>query len=208
MSPTSRSLATLAAAGTAALAVAWLLRRRKFTHAAAAPAIVESSPPPLIPLTIVADGSADASNAVADALIKALSGVCACEREDIAPRAATRSEMKGQGCYVFVVECDKEGEAPAIRGLVKSLKPLKGKGTLEVHVAVLALAFSVCAFSAASGGSDKYRGGKRLQTTLVDAGATLLTELGTAEVELTELDESVLPWARTLQAAIVEKRTS
>ena len=52
---------------------------------------------------------------------------------------------------------------------------------------------SVCSFSAAQGGSDKYRGALRLQSGLVDAGARKLHELGCAEMEVDEVDVGVSP---------------
>ena len=65
---------------------------------------------------------------------------------------------------------------------------------------------SVCAFSAASGGMDKFRGAARLEAALVKAGAQTLCAMGMAEVEVREVDESVLPWCRSLASALVYTR--
>lgn len=107
---------------------------------------------------------------------------------------------------IFVVECDREGDVPAARKLVRGLKKAAGPDAASAlsdgTVAVLALAASVCAFSAASAGKEKYKGGARLLADLQALGARQLSPLGGAEVEVEEVDVHVLPWARSVCAAL------
>ena len=104
--------------------------------------------------------------------------------------------------WVFVVEVDREGDSTAGRKLSKALKAQNPAGLNGAQVAVLALARSVCSFSAASGGMDKFRGGARLQSALVAAGASPLCQMGCAEVEMEEVEVSVVPWAKALAASV------
>ena len=67
---------------------------------------------------------------------------------------------------------------------------------------VLGIARSVCAFSAASGGSDKFLGAAKLQKALLEHGCTLLVPYGGAEVEMEEVEVSVLPWVDGVAAAL------
>ena len=57
------------------------------------------------------------------------------------------------------------------------------------------------AFSAASGGQDKYRGALRIERMLTEIGCVLLAPMGMAEVEMEEVEMRVLPWADTVAAA-------
>lgn len=106
---------------------------------------------------------------------------------------------------VFVVECEPDGSpCAAARKFMRELKkagatPLAGK-----KVAVLALARSVCAFSAAQGGSDKFAGGAKVQKALSEVGGCegSLVKMGSAEVEQEEVDVVVVPWADSLRAAL------
>ena len=126
----------------------------------------------------------------------------------------TMDALRGSGdVWVLLVDTDKEGDSPAARRLTKSLRahrqsspedmapPLTG-----VRVAVLTLAHSVCAFSAASGGAEKYRAGQRLQAALIACGADITVAHGMAEVEVQEVEESVLPWLEGLRIAITPPR--
>ena len=70
------------------------------------------------------------------------------------------------------------------------------------RVGVLGIARSVCAFSAASGGSDKFLGAAKLQKALLEHGCTLLVPYGGAEVEMEEVEVSVVPWAKSLAAVV------
>lgn len=108
---------------------------------------------------------------------------------------------------VFVLECDREGDASAARSLVRKLKKTFPPDAASValagaSVAVLALARSVCAFSAASAGKEKYQGGARLLTDMQALGARQLCPTGGAEIEVEDVDVHVLPWARTVCAAL------
>ena len=104
--------------------------------------------------------------------------------------------------WVFVVEVDKEGDCTEARKLLRALKKADANTLSGKRIAVLALARSVCSFSAASGGLDKYRGGARLQSALLAAGAWKLCQMGCAEVEMEEVEVSVLPWAQALKAVV------
>ena len=105
-------------------------------------------------------------------------------------------------CWIFVVEVDREGDSPAGRKLAKALKSQDGNGLKGVQVAVLALARSVCSFSAASGGMDKFRGGARLQSALITAGASPLCQMGCAEVEMEEVEVSAVLSAKALASSV------
>ena len=99
---------------------------------------------------------------------------------------------------VLVIECEQDGElcAAARKFLRESRKPdrqLSGR-----NVACLALARSVCVNSANMLGADKWKGAARIQRSLVDQGCTPLVEISCIEIELEDVDASVLPWARKL----------
>ena len=79
---------------------------------------------------------------------------------------------------------------------MRSLKAAQAPSLIGVQVAVLALAKSVCAFSAASGGDDKFMGGHRLLKSLQAAGAEAICKVGHAEVEVEEVEVSVIPWLK------------
>lgn len=154
-------------------------------------------------VTIVLDSAVDSSTAIASLTEATLASVCNCERVDISK--LNIDALQGGGQFIFLVELDREGEATAARPLTRALRPLRLAGSHALdhtHVAVLALAHSVCAFSAASGGPDKFRGAARLQSGLVDAGCTLIHAMGTAEVEIEEVEQSVLPWIQAIDGAL------
>ena len=114
----------------------------------------------------------------------------------------TVSSQNVDCCWLFIVECDKEGDSMGARKLVKALKTAESGRLWGVRVAVLALAKSVCAFSAASGGDDKFRAGHRLLAALKAAGANALCTVGHAEVEVEEVETSVVPWLDELVRTI------
>ena len=193
----------------------WLTRRRQQQAAAVVStpddeAADTSTAPQRRLIGLVSESVADSSVAVVGVLERILGEGFEIERLELAnlkgPEAA--ASLQGGGCYVFVVEVESDGEAPAARPLTRSLRSMRltEAGSLEgTRVAVLSLAHSVCAFSAAQGGSDKFRGGARLQSGLVDAGARALLALGTAEVEVEEVDTAVVPWAEELRAALLRE---
>lgn len=97
---------------------------------------------------------------------------------------------------VLVIECEQDGElcAAARKFLRESRKPerlISGR-----KVACLALARSVCVNSANMLGADKYKGAARIQRALVDQGCTPLVEISCVEIELEDVETSVVPWAR------------
>ena len=52
-------------------------------------------------------------------------------------------------------------------------------------------------------GADKFSGAKKLQATLTDRhGCTALLAVQCAEIEIDEVDQSVLPWADAVVAAL------
>jgi len=89
-----------------------------------------------------------------------------------------------------------------VRKLMRALKAQADVGPLiGVRVAVLTLAHSVCAFSSASAGKAKFAAGENLLRALTAAGATALAEVGGTEVELDDVDVSVVPWAQKVREA-------
>ena len=104
-----------------------------------------------------------------------------------------------------MVEVESDGGASeTARKFLRSLKkhpPPLGGALDSKRVGVLALARNVCAFSARSGGSNKYCGAAKLQKALIDAGATLLVPMGSAEVEMEEVEVSIIPWVKTVADA-------
>ena len=204
--------AALAATAAVALSVGvfslWLRRRRsreaeaEGTHASAAPTKLPP-PPPQPSVTLVGDSTADSSTAAMEVLRETLSDGYECSFVNL--KDLSVDQLRQGGTFLFVLEMDKEGEASAARPLTRALRPLRqtAAGCLDgTTIGVLALAHSVCAFSAASGGDDKYRGGARLQNGLIEMGARLLHKLGTAEVEIEEMGTCVLPWARVIKEAL------
>ena len=130
-----------------------------------------------------------------------------CER--LGPRAFIVGDWMAasEGVVVlFIVEVEGDGTAcDAARRWMRKLKrdpeSLLGGALRQKTIGVLALARSVCAFSAASGGVDKFSGAARLQRELVRYGCGQLLPMGMAEVEMEEVDTSVLPWADAAAAA-------
>lgn len=99
---------------------------------------------------------------------------------------------------VLVIECEQDGElcTAARKFLRESSKPERRLGGRKV--ACLALARSVCVNSANMLGADKFKGAARIQRALMDQGCTPLVEISCVEIELEDVDASVVPWARTL----------
>ena len=94
-----------------------------------------------------------------------------------------------------------------MRALKKQPSPFGGC-LASKQVGVLGIARNTCSFSAASGGLDKYSGAKKLERALVDFGATLLVPTRGAEVEMEEIDVTVLPWADSVAVALGEELPS
>ena len=201
------------AAGVVCGLVLWALVRRRHLGAASSEprlaAIDPKSAAATRAVTLLHDGGEAAQEITNSVLREALHDVNLHGTASIAGIGVEELlAAAGNGACVFCVEVDAEGEAPGGRALTRALKrlaadqrPLQGRG-----IAVLALARSVCAFSAASGGMDKFRGAARLEAALVKAGAQTLCAMGMAEVEVREVDESVLPWCRSLASALVYTR--
>lgn len=108
---------------------------------------------------------------------------------------------------LFVVEVERDGTACDgsrrwLRQLKREPQSLLGGGLHGMRVGVLALARNTCSFSAASGGAEKFAGATRLQKALLEFGCTLLVPMGCAEVEMEEVDVSVLPWADGVATAL------
>ena len=105
---------------------------------------------------------------------------------------------------IVVVECESDGTAcTTARKFMRELKKLGDTPLSGKKVAVLAVASSVCAFSAASGGSDKFGGGGKLLKALLEiGGGEALVKLGCAEVEQEEVETSVHPWVSSVRAAL------
>ena len=183
--------------------VLWYFRRHMLRNRMQTVTTEQAEPAVKRLVTVVINPAVDSSTAVAALVESTLGNRFHIERADFAELSVEM--LQCGGCFVFLVEMDKEGEAAAARKLTRALRPLRlaDSSALEhTHMAVLALAHSVCSFSAAQGGSDKYRGALRLQSGLVDAGARKLHELGCAEMEVDEVDVSVLPWIRALHGVL------
>ena len=146
----------------------------------------------------------DAAEAIADLAAKTLSAENL-EVSSIEPMAPTCTQDISNATttlLLFVVECDKEGDSSCARKLMRSLKAAQAPSLIGVQVAVLALAKSVCAFSAASGGDDKFMGGHRLLKSLQAAGAEAICKVGHAEVEVEEVEVSVIPWLKEVASEL------
>jgi len=117
-------------------------------------------------------------------------------------------ERSKAATLVVVVECDGDGEAcEAARKWMKTLRRSEcyANFSTSIHrrVAVLALARSVCANSAAMlGSSEKYAGGGKVLQTLISNGCTRLVPLGKTEVELEPVETYVDSWVQTIIAAL------
>ena len=106
---------------------------------------------------------------------------------------------------VLVVECEQDGGlGGAARKLLRSLS--KGDDDRfsgrTPSVGLLAIGKSVCANSSAMLGRDKWSGAAKLQSALHSAGCTPLVAMGGVEIELEDIEASVLPWARTVREAL------
>lgn len=85
-------------------------------------------------------------------------------------RATSASTSGAASTLLFLLECEQDGMLAAdARKLQRELKKAADSACLAgCHVAVLALARSVCAFSAASTGADKYSGATKLQAAVAN----------------------------------------
>ena len=121
---------------------------------------------------------------------------------------AGHANVSASASCLSSVEHDGTGCSAArkfLRQLTKSPTTLFGDEELATKaVGVLGLARSVCSFSAASGGADKYAGAARFQARLISAGCELLVPMGTSEVELEGVEAAVLPWADAAARAFEE----
>lgn len=133
----------------------------------------------------------------------AAEGIAQVVRSRLGPRAVVVDDWHAHVSamvILFIVEVESDGTScdgarKFLRRLTRSPATVFGAVDLSTKaIGVLALARSVCAFSAASGGSDKYAGAAKLQARLVGAGCELLVPMGTSEVELEDVDVAVLPW--------------
>ena len=140
-------------------------------------------------------------------------GIAEVVRGRLGPRAVVVTDWYADvraSAVLFVVEVERDGTGcdaarKFLRQLTKTPDPLFGDAGLATKaVGVLGLARSVCSFSAASGGAEKFAGAARFQTRLVSAGCELLVPMGMAEVELEDVDKVVLPWADAAARAFEE----
>lgn len=194
-----KSLVTLfsVATGGAAIVVLLYLRRKQRLMVPSVSSEEKEAP---TEVEIVHDGG-EAAQAIS-ALVHSTIGEPAnisCIKDTSADSLAQSERIT---TWVFVVEVDKEGDCTEARKLLRALKKADANTLSGKRIAVLALARSVCSFSAASGGLDKFRGGARLQSALLAAGAWKLCQMGCAEVEMEEVEVSVLPWAQALKAVV------
>jgi hypothetical protein len=198
---------SLVATGLLSVAFAWRHKRRVLKAFARENAGAQQSaepapaPAPAVAMTVrIAHDNGEASKAIASVVSTTVGEPT--EIVSIADTDTSQLSALSNTCWIFVVEVDREGDSPAGRKLAKALKAHDGNGLKGAQVAVLALARSVCSFSAASGGMDKFRGGARLQSALVAAGASPLCQMGCAEVEMEEVEVSVVPWAKALATSV------
>lgn len=130
--------------------------------------------------------------------------ITAVVRERLGPRVGdadwrtTKAET-----LLLVVECESDGSAcTSARKFMRALKQADELAGTPRRVACLALARSVCANSAAMLGADKFNGCAKVQRALQDRGCSVLLPIGGAEIELEEVEVSVLPWADRVAAAL------
>ena len=140
-------------------------------------------------------------------------GIAEVVRSRLGPRAVVVRDWHADvsaSAVLFIVEVERDGTScdaarKFLRQLTKSPATLFGDAELATKaVGVLGLARSVCSFSAASGGADKFAGAARLQARLVSAGCELLVPMGMSEVELEGVEVAVLPWADAAARAFEE----
>ncbi|KAJ1478919.1 aminotransferase [Baffinella frigidus] len=133
-------------------------------------------------------------------------------RGEVRPmRGATLEDVAhgGEGgdgrCSVFVLECEGDG-APTfsatklLRALTASdatAAPLAG-----VSFAVLGIARSACAFSAASLGPGKFAAAHKLDARLEVLGGVRRSPAGATDVEVEDVSSGALPWIRALKEAL------
>ncbi|EOD24895.1 hypothetical protein EMIHUDRAFT_224435 [Emiliania huxleyi CCMP1516] len=154
--------------------------------------------------------------------------IAECVRQELGDRSASEEwETSKAPVLVVVVECESDGEpCPAARQFVRALRRSENFANYSQSIgrraAVLGLASSVCANSAAQlGDGDKYTGASRVERALIAGGCTALLKMGTMEadqldaapltaaplrpptqVELQSPEESAIPWARAVCAAL------
>jgi len=121
------------------------------------------------------------------------------------------SAINAVAVMIVIIEVDGNGEAcHTARQWMRRLKAAICEGKMQPggmltgkYLSVLALASSVCAFSSASAGLDKYRGAARIEHSLLEMGCLRLTPaMGTAETETEEVDANVMPWADKVALAL------
>ena len=135
--------------------------------------------------------------------------ITALVRARLGARASAGSwETSKAPCLVLLVECDPDGTVcDAARKFQRDVKRSECfanySTSVKRRVATLALCKSTCANSAAMLGKDKFSGATKLQAALCDrGGCTALLPVSCAEIEIQEVDESVLPWADGVIAAL------
>mmetsp|Transcript_10489 Transcript_10489/g.20265 ORF Transcript_10489/g.20265 Transcript_10489/m.20265 type:complete len:207 (+) Transcript_10489:171-791(+) len=141
-------------------------------------------------------GDDDAASAIAEEVQKKM-GV---NEVIISEQDALESTVNN---LVVIVECEADGglcdrARKFLRQLKKSEVFSSNSAAVHRRVAILSLARSTCAFSAAQGGDGKFRGGLAIQNALLERGCTPLVPIGKAEIETEEVSERVLPWASTV----------
>ena len=129
-------------------------------------------------------------------------------KERLGARADAGSWETSKAALLLLVECDPDGtQSDVARKFLKDVKKsdtfTSDSAAIQRRVATLALCKSTCANSAAMLGDGKFTGAKRLQTALTDKhGCTALLPVTCAEIEIQEVDESVMPWVDAVIAAL------
>ena len=131
----------------------------------------------------------------------------------LGPRALVVKDWHAEvdaSAVLFIIEVERDGTAcdaarKFLRQLSKSSETVFGQTELRHKaIGVLGLARSVCSFSAASGGADKFAGAARFQRRLATMGCHVLLPMGMSEVELEAVDVAVLPWVDAAARAFEE----
>jgi hypothetical protein len=101
-------------------------------------------------------------------------------------------DLSSDKLLLFIIESDSDGGCMEVRKFLRVLK--KAQPMAGFAFCTLALARSACSFSAASLGAEKYKVGRKVSKSLAERNGREVIEMGTAEVELEDINESIVPW--------------
>ena len=113
------------------------------------------------------------------------------------------TESHGVRLLAVIVESDIDGGCQEVRKFLRHFKKL-APAPSPFAFCVLALARNTCSFSATSIGAGKYKVGVKVQKLLVEKNGKEAVEMGTAEVELEDIAENIMPWIRKCGKYVAE----